>query len=171
LKPTWDRLIEEFKDSTNSLIADVDCTAEGKELCDKEGIEGYPTLKYGDPHNLEDYKGKRDFDALLSFAKDNLGPSCGPAHIDLCTDEQKAKIEKFQGRGLEQLTIDIKRLDDEIQYAEFFYEKDVKKLKETYDQLVEDMETKINAAKDQDLAWLKSVGAYLKAKSAEHVDL
>lgn len=29
------------------MIADVDCTAEGKSLCDEQGVQGFPTIKYG----------------------------------------------------------------------------------------------------------------------------
>jgi len=95
MKPAWDKLIEEFKDSTTSLVADVDCTAEGKELCTKYGVGGYPTIKYGDPDDLQDYKGGRDFDQLKKFAEENLGPQCGPKNLDLCSAEVKAKLEKF----------------------------------------------------------------------------
>ena len=40
------------------------------------GVEGLPTIKFGDPANLEDYEGEREFDDLAKFAKDNLGPRC-----------------------------------------------------------------------------------------------
>ena len=33
------------------------------------GVRGYPTIKHGDPNNLEDYKGGRDYSALEKFAK------------------------------------------------------------------------------------------------------
>ena len=69
MKPDWDKLISQFKDSSSVLIADVDCTAGGKSLCDEVGVKGYPTIKHGDPNNLEDYKGGRDFSALEKFAK------------------------------------------------------------------------------------------------------
>lgn len=45
------------------------------------GVEGFPTIKFGDPANLEDYEGEREFDDLAKFAKDNLGPRCqGESH-------------------------------------------------------------------------------------------
>merc|ERR1719356_2079874 len=87
--------MEEFSDSSTSLIADVDCTAEGKELCSKHGVGGYPTIKYGDPDDLKDYNGGRSLDELKKFAEENLGPQCGPKNLDLCPDEVKAKLEKF----------------------------------------------------------------------------
>merc|ERR1712086_753941 len=93
-KPDWDKLMDAFADSETVLIADVDCTTEGKPLCEQFGVKGYPTLKWGDPSNLEDYKGGRDYKSLEKFAKENLKPICSPSNIDLCDDEKKAEIEK-----------------------------------------------------------------------------
>lgn len=95
MKPAWDKLIDEFKGSPTSLVADVDCTAGGKELCEKHGVQGYPTIKYGDPTDLKPYEGGRSFEDLKKFADENLGPSCGPEHMELCSDEVKKKIEGF----------------------------------------------------------------------------
>merc|ERR1712083_352907 len=44
-KPDWDRLASEFEGDPQRLIADVDCTAAGKPLCEKYGVQGYPTIK------------------------------------------------------------------------------------------------------------------------------
>merc|ERR1739845_77133 len=99
---------EEYKDSPNVLIADVDCTTGGKALCNKVGVRGYPTIKYGDPNNLEDYKGGRSFSDLKKFAEENLGPTCGPDNLDLCDDEKKALIAKYQAMSKEELSASIK---------------------------------------------------------------
>ena len=45
MKPDWDKLEGEFKDSAKVVIGNADCTAGGKSLCDKMGVRGYPTLK------------------------------------------------------------------------------------------------------------------------------
>jgi len=87
--------MEEYKDSTTSLIADVDCTAEGKELCTKHGVGGYPTIKHGDPDDMKDYNGGRTLEDLKKFASESLGPQCGPKNLDLCGEDVKAKLEKF----------------------------------------------------------------------------
>merc|ERR1712023_602703 len=112
-KPDWDKLIEQFKDSSTILIADVDCTAEGKSMCEEVGVRGYPTIKYGDPSDLQDYKGGRDFAALEKFAGD-LGPTCSPSNIDLCDEEKKAKIEEFKKLGAAKREDMIKEKDAEI---------------------------------------------------------
>merc|ERR1719399_1670339 len=96
MKPAWDKLMGEFEGNPTVLVADVGCTAGGKDLCNEVGVRGYPTIKHGDPANLQDYKGGRSFADLKKFAEENLGPTCGPAHMDLCNDEKKALIEKIQ---------------------------------------------------------------------------
>jgi len=108
MKPAWDKLMAEFKDSKTALVGDADCTAAGQSLCNEVGVRGYPTIKYGDPNNLEDYKGGRDFDSLKKFAEENLGPTCGPANLDLCDDEKKAAIAKFSGMSSADLEAAIK---------------------------------------------------------------
>ena len=94
MKPAWDKLMDAFADSKTALVGDVDCTAAGKPLCDSNGVQGFPTIKWGDPSALEDYQGGRDFDALKKFADENLKPMCSPSNIDLCDDDKKAEIKK-----------------------------------------------------------------------------
>jgi len=111
MKPDWDRLMEEFKDRPSSLVADVDCTADGKPLCEKYGVRGYPTIKYGEPGDMKDYQGGRSFDDFKKFAEENLGPSCGPGeHIDLCDEATKKKIETY-------LTMSVEKLEGKVRKA------------------------------------------------------
>mmetsp|Transcript_105105 Transcript_105105/g.255162 ORF Transcript_105105/g.255162 Transcript_105105/m.255162 type:complete len:136 (-) Transcript_105105:114-521(-) len=95
MKPAWDRLVDDFKGSSTSLVADVDCTADGKDLCETHQVRGYPTIKYGDPGDMQDYQGGRTYDDLKKFAEESLGPTCGPTSLELCSDEVKAKMEGF----------------------------------------------------------------------------
>jgi len=163
--------MREFDESETALVADVDCTAEGKELCTKEGVKGFPTLKYGDPNNLEEYKGGRDYDDLLTFAKENLGPTCGPENMDLCDADQKAKIVALQAKGLETLEAEIKELDDSIKNAEEHFETELKKLQTTYEQLQKDKDAAVEAAKGKDLGLMKTVRTHLQAKAGKHDEL
>merc|ERR1719215_2510140 len=94
MKPDWDKLMAEFEGHATTLVADVDCTAGGKAICDEAGVRGYPTIKHGDPSDLQDYKGGRDLAALKAFAA-GLGPQCSPSNIDLCDDAKKAQIKEF----------------------------------------------------------------------------
>merc|ERR1712087_393843 len=52
--------------------------------------------KFGDPTALQEYQGGRDIKALR-MAAEAMGPKCGyPENIEYCTDEEKAKIEKYK---------------------------------------------------------------------------
>ena len=96
MKPAWDQLMEDYKDSKTALVADVDCTAEeNQELCAEHGVEGFPTIKFGDPDDLDDYDGARDYDELKEFADEELKPKCSPYNMELCNDEEKAQIQKY----------------------------------------------------------------------------
>jgi len=97
MKPDWDSLGAKFKDSTKVVIADVDCTAAGKSLCDKSGVRGYPTIKYYNPPDEEgeDYKGGRDLASLTKFVETELGPGCSVDAKENCSAEQLAALETY----------------------------------------------------------------------------
>jgi thioredoxin-like negative regulator of GroEL len=158
MKPAWDKLMDEFKDSKTALVADVDCTVH-QDLCGKHGVQGYPTIKYGDPNNMEDYQGGRDFDDLQKFAKENLGPSCGPANLDLCDAEQKAKIQGFQALSADELTKKIEAEEKKMTAAEENFKSEVEKLQATYEKLSKDKDETIANVKKGGLGMMKSVKA------------
>ena len=118
LKPDWDKLMDEFKDSSTQLIADVDCTADGKPLCDENGVRGYPTLKYGDPSDLQDYQGGRSLDDLKKFATENLKPVCSVKNLDLCDATKKAEIEKYLAMPEADLKAAVEAEEKKIEEAE-----------------------------------------------------
>ena len=93
---------EDFADSDIVLMADVDCVGAGKELCNKNGVKGFPTIKFGDPNALEDYKGGRDEDSLRKFASE-LKPSCDVSTLDHCSDDQKEVVKTMQALDLDEL--------------------------------------------------------------------
>eukprot|EP00546_Thalassionema_frauenfeldii_P005084 CAMPEP_0178911550 /NCGR_PEP_ID=MMETSP0786-20121207/9762_1 /TAXON_ID=186022 /ORGANISM="Thalassionema frauenfeldii, Strain CCMP 1798" /LENGTH=170 /DNA_ID=CAMNT_0020584019 /DNA_START=298 /DNA_END=810 /DNA_ORIENTATION=- len=162
MKPDWDKLMEAFADSKTAGVYDVDCTAEGKPLCDANGVRGYPTIKYGDPSNLEDYQGGRDYDALKKFADENLKPMCSPSNIDLCDDDKKAEINKFQDMGEEDLTKYIEEKEKEQEDAESNFKDEVSKLQSAYQKLSEDKDAKMDEIKKSGLGLAKAVKASLK---------
>eukprot|EP00440_Ansanella_granifera_P036766 gb/GFBE01039884.1/.p1 GENE.gb/GFBE01039884.1/~~gb/GFBE01039884.1/.p1 ORF type:complete len:143 (+),score=31.98 gb/GFBE01039884.1/:1-429(+) len=82
MKPAWDKLMEEYAGNANVLVADVDCTAAGDQLCKQHGVRGYPTIKYGDPEELQDYKGPRSYEDLSKFAQENLGSLQDKTELD-----------------------------------------------------------------------------------------
>lgn len=168
MKPDWDKLMKQFKDHATILVADVDCTAGGKELCNTVGVKGYPTLKYGDPNALEAYEGGRTLADLKKFAA-GLKPGCSPANIDLCDDAEKAEIEKVQALSDEELAESIKTGESEMEAAEKNFKEELEKLQATYKKLSDDKDAKIAAIKDAGLGLKKSVQAARKkaAKDAK----
>jgi len=162
MKPAWDKLMAEFADSKTALVADVDCTADGKPLCDGNGVKGFPTIKYGNPSDLQDYQGGRDFDALLEFANENLGPTCSPDNLDLCSDDKKAEIKKLSDMGEEALDAKVKELTKAIEEADETFNTELKKLQESYEQLQKTKDDTIADAKSQGLGMMKTVLAHLK---------
>ena len=148
LAPAWDQLHSEFADSGDVVIGDVDCTADGnKDLCGKYGVRGFPTLKYfvgGDP-NGESYEGGRDFDALLEFAKENLGPTCSPSNLELCNDEQKAAIEAAQALSIEDLDAKIADFEGQLTTIDENFKTAVEALQKQYTELSADKDAKEKA--------------------------
>jgi hypothetical protein len=159
MKPDWDKLMDAFADSPSSLIGDVDCTAEGKPLCDANGVKGYPTIKWGDPTALEDYKGGRDFDSLKKFAEENLKPMCSPANIDLCDDDKKAEIEKFSALSDEELTSAIATKEKLMEDTEEAFKTGVSDLQEAYQKLQTKKDETLETIKNSGLGLMKAVMA------------
>merc|ERR1719440_2758537 len=141
LKPDWDKLMDAFDGSRSALVADVDCTAEGKPLCESNGVQGFPTLKWGDPSALESYEGARSYDALKKFADENLKPMCSPSNIDLCDADKKAEIEKYSKMSAGDLDKAIEEQEKKIADAETTFKDEVKKLQKTYEGLKEAQDT------------------------------
>lgn len=163
MKPAWDKLMDTYKDHPTVVIADVDCTADGKSLCDKNEVQGFPTIMYGDPDNLEKYEGGRDLKALKKFAKKNLGPKCGPANIDLCDAEKKAKIEELLAMDTAALKAAIEEKEGVIKDENSKFEKAVEALQARYESLEKTKTEAIKVLKESGLGLMKSVKAHLKS--------
>jgi len=166
MKPDWDKLMAEFKGSADRLIADVDCTAGGKSLCDSVGVRGYPTIKYGDPNDLQDYKGGRSFADLKKFA-DGLGPQCGPANLDLCDDAKKKQIAEFQAMSASEREKSIKDKEQAVEKLESDFKKFVEGLQKSYTEANEKKDKDVEALKNSGLGLLKAVHAHAKKAKAE----
>jgi len=162
MKPTWDALMTEFADHKSILVADVDCTAGGKPLCDANGVQGFPTLKHGDPAALEDYDGGRDADALGKFAA-GLKASCSPANLDLCDEEGKKKIEEVMALSEEAIDAYIAEGEKKMKDADETFNTELETLQATYSKLQKDKENTIAEVKKSGLGLYKSVKA-TKAK-------
>jgi len=165
MKPAYDKLMKKWNKgdrAKTSLIADVDCTAEGKPLCEANGVQGFPTIKWGSPDALEDYKGGRDYEALKKFAKENLKPMCSPGNIDLCDEEKKKQITDLQALPVDDLKKQIEDKKAEMKTLEETFESEVKKLQETYEQLQKDKDETIANVKKSGLGLMQAVAAAKK---------
>jgi len=120
MKPDWDSLASTDEDSKTVIIADVDCTAGGKPLCDKFGVRGYPIIKYFNPPDEEgeDYKGGRDLPALKKFVESDLGPGCSVDTKDNCSAEQLQDLEKYIAMDPAEREAKLTTMKDELKTAE-----------------------------------------------------
>mmetsp|Transcript_54539 Transcript_54539/g.160380 ORF Transcript_54539/g.160380 Transcript_54539/m.160380 type:complete len:169 (-) Transcript_54539:97-603(-) len=168
MKPDWDKLSAEFADSKTVVIADVDCTAGGKSLCEEIGVRGYPTIKFGDPHNLEDYKGGRDLASLVKHAEENLGPTCGPANPELCDAEKKKLLDGFMAMSGADLQKKITEQDEIMAKADKDVEDTLKSLQAEYEEGKKKKDATEKAIKDAGLGMMKAVHAH-KVSSKEEL--
>jgi len=165
MKPDWEKLMAEFEDSDTALVGDVDCTAAGKSLCETVGVKGYPTLKWGDPSNLEDYQGARDYDSLLKFSQESLKPVCSPTNIDLCDDEMKVEIRRIQDMTDVDLAAVISKEEEKLEEAESTFKAEVQELQDKYQALSKAKDDAQAAVKASGLGLMKSVQAAKKKSS------
>jgi thiol-disulfide isomerase/thioredoxin len=157
MAPDWEKLAEKWSGHAVGLVAEVDCTTEGKPLCDANGVRGFPTLKYGDPAGLEDYQGSRTYDDLAKFADETLKPVCSVANIDLCDAEKKAQIETYMKLTVEELNTSITAEEAKLEKAEEDFKEAVSKLQAEYQKLSEDKDEAVAAVKSSGLGLMKSV--------------
>jgi len=163
MKPDWDKLIKNWnkgKRFATGLIADVDCTSDGgKSLCEKVGVKGYPSIKWGDPNALEDYEGGRSYDDLKKFAFANIKPQCSPANLELCDDEKTQEIVALQALPAEELSSKIEEKQKALKEAEQTFESEVKQLQAKYEQLQKDKDAAVAEIKASGLGLMLSVQA------------
>jgi len=149
MKPAWNQLGDAFAGSKDVIIVDVDCTKDkNKDLCQKFGVRGYPTIKYysgSTGPKGEDYQGGRTFDDLKAFADENLGPSCSNDNIDLCSDEQKEMLAKANAMSADELAAAIKEKEDAAAAAEKNFKDELEKLQAKYEELVKEKDETVAA--------------------------
>lgn len=137
LAPVWD----EFAEQTNVLVAKVDCTVH-KELCQKQGVQGYPTLKYSNGYGLNKYENGRDLESLLEFVENNLQNGCLD-DPNLCSEEEAKELEEYKALSMEDIH---KRLDNneaEKESAEILFKGHVQKLQDKYNTLQKEKNDKL----------------------------
>jgi thioredoxin-like negative regulator of GroEL len=100
MKPDWDKLGTEYEGSS-VVIGDADCT-EHADLCQKYGVQGYPTIKYftADTADTGDsYSGGRTFDDLKNFVDESLAVTCDVNDTVNCDEREVKFINKMKGNA------------------------------------------------------------------------
>jgi hypothetical protein len=169
MKPAWDKLMKLYEGNPSAGVFDVDCTAAGKPLCDSNGVRGFPTIKYGDPNNLEKYEGGRDFSSLKKFAEENLKPVCGPGNMDLCDEAQAAELKKFMDMSDAELKQLVKDGDKKKKDAEKTFKDEVSKLQKKYEGLMEAKDAAIEEVDNSGYKTAKGVQAFKKSAAKDEL--
>jgi len=137
IKPAWDQLMLEYEFSETVLVADVDCVGDGKPLCDQKGVKGFPTIKWGDPSDLQDYKGGRAKEDLKTFAS-TLTPPCDVSTLENCSEEHVAVINRLKGVSKFELKGRVSEYEQTLANIETTFKEDVAQLQASYDKVSSD---------------------------------
>ena len=157
LAPEWAKLEDE-----DVVVAEVDCTSE-KRLCSKYGVKGFPTLKFGDPNDLQDYKGARTFDALNDHLQ-SLGPPCDIETRENCSEEQLESLDKYTKMSESELDQILKEEAEARKEVEDTFQQEVEKLQSTYKGLAEKKEADLKELDSYQTGIIKSVLASRKTE-------
>ena len=125
----WD----EFSEQTNVLVAKVDCTVH-KDLCQRHGVQGYPTLKYSDGYGIHAYSNGRDLPSLLKFVEENLQDGC-LEDSKLCSEEEAKELEEYKALSMEDIHKRLENNEVERETTEKLFKDHVQRLQEKYDVL------------------------------------
>eukprot|EP00593_Proboscia_inermis_P001560 CAMPEP_0171295472 /NCGR_PEP_ID=MMETSP0816-20121228/4041_1 /TAXON_ID=420281 /ORGANISM="Proboscia inermis, Strain CCAP1064/1" /LENGTH=144 /DNA_ID=CAMNT_0011768125 /DNA_START=85 /DNA_END=519 /DNA_ORIENTATION=+ len=111
MKPAWDKLGDEYADSSSVLIGDVDCTNVANiEMCGKLEIESYPTIKYWMDGNVKDYKSGRDYATMKEFVEVVLQKPCDVVTLENCNDKETGYVKKMKSKSAAEREAQLVRL-------------------------------------------------------------
>merc|ERR1712127_744075 len=108
------------------------------------------------------YEGGREMADLQAHAKENLGPQCSPANIDLCNDEKKEMITKFMAMSDAELSSSIEEKNAKIKEADKEFNDLLEGLQKQYETSNKEKDEKIAAIKKSGLGLMKAVAAHNK---------
>eukprot|EP00555_Chaetoceros_dichaeta_P003189 CAMPEP_0198248834 /NCGR_PEP_ID=MMETSP1447-20131203/501_1 /TAXON_ID=420782 /ORGANISM="Chaetoceros dichaeta, Strain CCMP1751" /LENGTH=258 /DNA_ID=CAMNT_0043933315 /DNA_START=30 /DNA_END=809 /DNA_ORIENTATION=- len=165
----WIKLADEMSDNDGVIIAEADCTSDDiGSICSDNGVEGFPTLKYGDIGALTDYQGGRDYESLFEFTKENVKPGCSPARLEICDDAEKANIQKYMDMSPDEISKIIAEVDAVIEAEDQKLADSVKDLSAKYEVMVDAFETQQTAKKEEvDYKLVKAVFGIKSPKKAK----
>merc|ERR1712217_808861 len=102
-----------------------------------------------------------------TFAKENLGPKCGAANLDLCDAEQKEKINEFLAMSVEDLEGLVQEKEGEMKQADKDFEELLKGLQNQYEEKQKETDDKKKEIKESGLGLMKAVQAHRKKAKSE----
>jgi len=95
----------------------VDCTADGKKLCEEYGVSGYPTIKYfkkgGDPKGAS-YEGGREYNDLQKFVKKSSKKPCDPATLENCDKKDKKYLDEIKEWDAAKIKEEHEKMEGEL---------------------------------------------------------
>ena len=111
MKPEYDKLGEEYASSQSVAVVDVNCEEEG-ELCQANGVQGYPTLKYYVGGQEHKYDGGRDYATMKTFVQETLAKRCDLSDaVSTCSEKAIDFSAKWMFKSLDEVAGEIKRLE------------------------------------------------------------
>ncbi|KAK9280835.1 hypothetical protein L1049_003725 [Liquidambar formosana] len=123
LAPTYEKVATAFKSEEDVVIANVDAD-KYKNLGEKYGVSGFPTLKFFPKNNKagEDYDGGRDLDDFVIFinkqcgtSRDGKGQLTSEAGIVATLD---SLVKEFLDAGNEEKKAVFSRIEEEVEKLE-----------------------------------------------------
>jgi len=157
----WKRLAELWDESDVGLVAEVDCTDNAREggniLCNHFGIESFPTLKYGDPSDLDEYIGQRSLQELSTFAEEHLVPLCSPTHLKLCDDKALSYMKNYLDLSIEELHKLIRLEEEKLKESKEKFDATVEELTKEYEVAEEEKRLTIKEVSNGDLYLMKQI--------------
>jgi len=131
--PDFEKLKKQYADTPNVMVADIDCTGPGQQVCQQHQVQGYPTLKIIQDGKTIDYNGERNYEGMKREIESKLNPkpACSLESKDACSKEDRAILEESEKMSKAERAAKIKQVEQEIkdgkaQIAEL--EKKAKKL-------------------------------------------
>ncbi|KAG0272411.1 hypothetical protein BGZ95_011851 [Linnemannia exigua] len=116
LAPVWDELAEHLKDKVN--VAKVDCTV-NQEICYRQRIRGYPTIKLHQFGETIEYEGFRSGPAFAEFALEAIVPSVKPITLEDLNNVKGAKDVTFIYTNDDKTSAEVNALID--RQSQIFY--------------------------------------------------
>jgi hypothetical protein len=159
--PGWKKLMKDFADNEEKLVAAVDCSGSGKPLCDSHALTAgsglnLPAYKYGEAAALQDYTGKPIEKNLRAFIEDEIY-SCSVSRQDLCSAHEKAMIKGFERNSMEKLISKIKFQEGELKKVESGFKQQFDELDAAFKAAAAKKDKALLAVKESDLYLMKVV--------------